>query len=598
MPSKCQRRLSCPKLLPHRERRRYHCPCFRSTGGSRRKRRKSSRAKRVAHSFRILGALDIQVLRDCMTYLARHHEVLRTSFAMVDGVPVQVIHPPVEVQLPYLDLVGTADPEARARFLFKEEAARGFDLLVPPLVRHRLIRIGENEHLLLRTDHHILSDGPSWNIYYTELARLYDAKIRGADLPLPEFAPLQYADYANWQRNVLLQNGKRYQDQIAWWKDIFLNEPRPLNLPFQRAEPLVNIDPTEGFIPWGLEPDVSRRLKELGHKESATYYVVRLAAFAALLAAETGDPQVVLGSYLNCRRHESALEMLGLFTNPVTVILNCDLTNTFRQWLLIVRRQFLAVQAHGDIPYEWLRREMHKSNVVMPEIRAILAVRTAHRAIRFAGLEMVSLDRPFDKMPWGFVVGLAEEDEEQDYLAYFDARKYDPAGVRDLIDRFKLLLDAVLREPDVPINELLGIPADQLRERALEYAKCERARFLEQHRALRTQLQESEADRAARLKVIEALTDRINQLEDDRALQLTAVVDRLNESEADRAARLKVIEALTDQLKESEADRAARFEQVNILTDLLKNQAGRASVNGFIRSILSSLRNHNKPMPH
>ena len=163
-------------------------------------------------------------------------------------------------------------------------------------------------------------------------------------------------------------------------------------------------------------------------------------------------------------------------------------------------------------------------------------------------------------------------------MAYFDARKYDPAGVRDLIGRFKHLLDAVLREPDVPINELLGIPADQLRERALEYAKCERARFLEQHRALRTQLQELEADRAARLKVIEALTDRINQLEDDRALQLTTVVDRLNEFEADRAARLKVIEALTDQLKESEA--------------------GRASVNGFIRSILSSLRNHNKPMPH
>ena len=148
-------------------------------------------------------------------------------------------------------------------------------------------------------------------------AALRRRDFRGADLPLPEFAPLQYADYVNWQRNVLLQNGKRYQEQIAWWKDLFLNQPRPLNLPFYRAEPLADVDPNEGVIPWGLEPDVSRRLKELGHKESSlTYYVVRLAAFAALLAAETGDPQVVLGTYLNCRRHEFSRRCLAYLPTP------------------------------------------------------------------------------------------------------------------------------------------------------------------------------------------------------------------------------------------------------------------------------------------
>src|SRR5438093_1064503 len=122
---------------------------------------------------------------------------------MVDGVLVQVIHPSVEVRLSYLVLSGTTDPEARARIFFKVEAERGFDLSVQTLLRQRVIRIDRNEYLLLRTDHHILFDAPSWSIYYSELARLYDAKVRDADLPLPQSAPLQYADYVNWQRNVL-----------------------------------------------------------------------------------------------------------------------------------------------------------------------------------------------------------------------------------------------------------------------------------------------------------------------------------------------------------------------------------------------------------
>jgi amino acid adenylation domain-containing protein len=560
----------------------------------------------MAHSYRMLGALDIEVLRDCMTYLVGRHEVLRTSFAILNGVPIQVIHPPAEVQLPYLDLSGTSDAEARAQLLFKAEAARGFDVSVPPLLRHQLVKIAENEHLLLRTNHHIITDGPSWNMYYRELAQLYDARIGGADLPPPNSGPSQYADYVNWQRHVLLQGGERNKDQIAWWKGLFLHEPPPLNLPFQRAEPLKNIDPIEGFIPWGLEPEVSRRLNELGQKESATYYIVRLAAFAALLAAETGQRDVVIGTYVNCRKTEADRKMLGLFTNPVTIILNCDLTSTFREWLSVVRQHFLAVQAHADMPYEWLRRELDKHKVVMPEIRAILAVRTPLRGpLRFAGVEMRSLERPLAKMPSGFIVGLEEEDQEQGSSAHFDAGKYDPAGVRHLIGRFKRLLDAVSRQPDVPIHELLGLSASQVRKAALAGDKAERASLLERNRALTTRLRESEADRAARLEQINILTnalkkseaeltDRLNESEADRAARLEQIniltsalkeseadraarlkvigglTDRLNESEADRAARLQVIERLTSRLNESDADRAARLEQINILTNALK----------------------------
>jgi hypothetical protein len=173
-----------------------------------------------------------------------------------------------------------------------------------------------------------------------------------------------------------------------------------------------------------------------------------------------------------------------------------------------------------------------------------------------------------EKMPQGMVVRLAEEDEKH-CSVYFDAETYDPAGVRRLINRFNHLLDAASWEPDVPINELLGLSADQLRERD----KAERSALLQRNRALRGDLQESETDRAARLEQINFLTNTLKESETDRAArleQINVLTNTLKESEVDRAARLEQINVLTDALKESEADRAARLEQINILTNALK----------------------------
>jgi acyl carrier protein len=207
----------------------------------------------VARSYRLRGPLDAEALRECMTYIARRHEILRTTFAVVEGQPVQVIHPAAPVPLPLLDLGGSTDAERRAADFFKQEASRIFDLARAPLVVFSLVRIRENEHLLLRVSHHIISDGWSWDVYWRELALLYEAKLRRAEPPLPEFEPLQYADYAAWQRKILTPGDHSYQATLAWWKDRFSRArgalpdfvPRRrqlLRLRFARARPLREAD--------------------------------------------------------------------------------------------------------------------------------------------------------------------------------------------------------------------------------------------------------------------------------------------------------------------------------------------------------------------
>jgi hypothetical protein len=230
-----------------------------------------------------------------MTYIARRHEILRTTFAVVDGQPVQVIHPTAPVPLPLLDLSGSPDPERRATDLFKQEASRIFDLARAPLVVFSLARIRENEHWLLRVSHHIISDGWSWDVYWRELALLYEAKLRRAEPPLPEFEPLQYADYAAWQRKVLAPGERSYQATLAWWKDRFQRAPsalpnfvsrrRRLHLPFERARARPDADAASGIIRWRLDRQTSQQLRTLARSEGATFYMITLAAFVALLAA-------------------------------------------------------------------------------------------------------------------------------------------------------------------------------------------------------------------------------------------------------------------------------------------------------------------------
>jgi len=409
----------------------------------------------VACSHQIKGPLDVEALRASINTITRRHGILRTSFAEVDGQPVQIVHLPVPVPVPLIDLAQASDAAEQATRFLRSEARRPFDLASLPLLRWWLVRIREDVHWLLRVYHHIIADGWSWNVFFRELGLLYEATLRGEEPPLPEFEPLQYGDYAVWQRRALSPEGHAYQSALAWWKSLFSDEPPPLELPFRRPEPLPEADPSEGLIWWGLAPETSKRLENVRRGEGATFYVIRLAAFVAVLARETGQPDVVVGTYVTKRNRVEIQDMFGFFSDLATLRLRCDFTRTFHEWVSEVRQTVGETQSHCEIPYEQLCQDMRIHGLNPPEIRAIFGVSDHTAAVTFGGLEMTWLDRRMETMPWGFSLTFDQHNEQHRCRVDFDARIYDPEGVRALIEGFLRFLDAASSHPDQKLIHLL-----------------------------------------------------------------------------------------------------------------------------------------------
>ena len=407
---------------------------------------------------RILGPLDREALCQCMQYLVERHESLRTTFAIIDGQPVQVVHPKAPINLPFIDLNGVLDVERQASLLLKQEAAHISDLSQLPLMRLVLVRISENEHWLMRAAHHIIYDAWSWKVYLEELASLYDAQLRGQQPTPPALQQLQYADFAAWQRSALDPGGRSFQAMAEWWKDHLIGAPRVLELRCRRMEPSVGVDPSQGRLRWGLDPETSRLLHDLQISESTTYYIVRLAAFVVLLALESGQPDVVLGTYVTNRNSMALQNVIGFFVNLVTLRFRPDGETTFREWLSIIGKGFVEAEARSQIPYEEMRKEFLRHDMTAPDIQVIFSIAPRRKPIQFADLQISWLDPYFDSridaMPWGFSMNLDENDEHLNCVVTFDANLYEPIGVRRLVRRYLNLLDTVSRNPDVQLATL------------------------------------------------------------------------------------------------------------------------------------------------
>jgi len=243
-------------------------------------------AYNIAAAYRLRGPLDVAALERSLNEIVRCHEVLRTTFATMDGRPVQVIAPEMSLTLPVEDLqeLPEAEREAEAQRLLTEEAQRPFDLEKGPLLRAALLRLDEEEHVLLLTMHHIVSDGWSMGVFNRELAVLYEAFSVGKPSPLPEL-PIQYADFAVWQREWL--QGEVLEEQLAYWREHLGGDLSVLELPTDRPRPAAQSfrGATQSFV---LSGDLTESLKALSRREGVTLFMTLLAAFKTLLYRYTG----------------------------------------------------------------------------------------------------------------------------------------------------------------------------------------------------------------------------------------------------------------------------------------------------------------------
>ncbi len=310
----------------------------------------------IPMAFRLTGVLQPAALQQAMNALVQRHEVLRTVFLALDGQPVQHIRPDFNLPLAVVDLCHLDAPEQTAALddRLVREAGQPFDLALGPLLRVTLHKLRDTDHVLQFTIHHIIADLWSMGIFLQELGASYQAAIRGEPVPLAAL-PLQYADFATWQRDWL--TGDVLAGQLAYWQQHLAHAPTRLELPTDHPRPLAQT--FNGQMEWfELAPHLTEQLRRLSRESGTSLFMTLYSAFALLLSRYSGQEDLVIGTPIAYRHYQEVEPLIGFFLN--TLALRTDLSGNpgFADVLQQVRQVTLEAYAHQDIPFEQLVDEL------------------------------------------------------------------------------------------------------------------------------------------------------------------------------------------------------------------------------------------------
>jgi amino acid adenylation domain-containing protein/non-ribosomal peptide synthase protein (TIGR01720 family) len=310
----------------------------------------------IPTAVRMQGRLDVTALERTLNEIVRRHEVLRTSFETFKGQPVQVIAPAVDVALPRIDLKGLdlAEQDSVVQKLSSEEARRPFDLSRDLLLRATLLQLGDEDHVVLFTMHHIISDGWSMGVFIKEVTALYEAFSENRPSPLPPL-PIQYADFAVWQKEWM--RGEVLERQLSYWKKQLGGSPSLVRLPMDRPR-LAKLDQVGALLPFALSADASRSLKSFSRQRNVTLFMMLLAAFKSLLHSYSGQTELLVGTPVANRNLTETEPLVGFFVN--TLVMRTDLSGnpTFGELLSRVREVVIQAHTNQDLPFEKLVAEL------------------------------------------------------------------------------------------------------------------------------------------------------------------------------------------------------------------------------------------------
>ncbi len=424
----------------------------------------------IPSAVRLRGALDIAALEQSFREVIRRHEPLRTRFGLVNEVPLQLIDEAPDFDLPVFDLrtVDEAEREVEARRVAAAESQRPFDLSTGPLLRAGVVRLTDEEHMLLCTMHHIISDGWSMGVLIRELTTLYEAYSIGQKSPLPELE-IQYADFARWQRAWL--QGEVLERQLTYWKKQLAGAPAVLELPTDYSRPAVQTysGATQFFV---LPAALREQIEDLSRSNGATLFMTLLAAFQILLSRYSRQSDVVVGSPIANRNRAETENLIGFFVN--TLVLRTDLSGdpSFRELLGRVREVALGAYAHQDVPFELLVEELQpeRSLAHTPLFQVVFTLQNAPmprvdlERLSVAGLAVEQGTAKFD-------LGLnisGTPGELQGALEY-NTDLFEAATIRRMLSHFEILLTSLVSNPDQRLSELQLLTAAELEQVVFEW---------------------------------------------------------------------------------------------------------------------------------
>ena len=403
--------------------------------------------------LKLHGLLDVQAFERSIKEIVHRHEALRTTFAIREGEPVQIVAPSLTITIPILDLdvLLPDDQEAEAQRLIAEEVQSSFDLS-KPLIRGKWLQIDEQKHILLLNMHHIVADGWSMEILLRELSILYSAFLQRLAPSLPEL-PIQYADFAVWQRQQL--QGEALENMLAYWREQLTGLP-VLQLPTDRPRPATQsfrgATHTEMFPSTLLDS-----LKELSQREGVSLFMTLLAAFNVLLYRHTGQDDIGIGTGIANRNRKEVEELIGFFVNTLVLRTRMAGNPEFREILRRVRDVALGAYAHQDLPFEKLVDELQpERNLSIQPLFQVMF--TFHNfplpVLELGGVTMMPMTMENKTAKFDLSLSLIDTEQGLAVGMEYSTDLFDASTIEGMVRRWRILLEAIVANPEQRLSQL------------------------------------------------------------------------------------------------------------------------------------------------
>jgi amino acid adenylation domain-containing protein/non-ribosomal peptide synthase protein (TIGR01720 family) len=406
-------------------------------------------------AIRLQGPVDLDALKRAFAEIVRRHEPLRTRLVSRDGAPVQIIDPFTGLDVPLTDLshLSPGGQAVQIGKMARDEALKPFDLSKDLLLRLTLVKAAREDHILLATMHHIVSDGWSMGILIRETVALYDAFLKGEPSPLPPLS-VHYADFAIWQRRWL--SGAVLEEQMSYWKKRLKDSPALLELPYDRPRPPVQSFRGE-MTTCAIDASLKERLRELCAANQTSLFMSLLAAFTVLMHRYSGDSDIVVGSPVANRNRREIESIIGFFVN--TLALRSDLSDdpTFTELLERMRKTCIEAYAHQDLPFEKIVDELNPERHMdrQPIVQVIFVLQNAPMPeLSLSGLAVTPLDADAVTVRFDLEVNAWEQPEGIHFNVFYSSDLFDRKTIDDMMSSFTVLLEAAAARPGMRISEL------------------------------------------------------------------------------------------------------------------------------------------------
>ena len=430
-------------------------------------------------AVRLSGRLNLEALERSLAEVIRRHESLRTSFSTLDEQPVQLIAPQVTLSLPLIDLSHLSHAE-QATQLEQEataEAGRGFDLREAPLLRVRMLRLAQDEHVLLLTMHHIITDAWSLEVLLREIAALYEAYERGEESPLEELE-VQYGDYAVWQRERL--KGEELERELRYWREQLRGAPAVLELPTDRVRPPVQTY-RGGRQSVRVTSEVVSRLREVGQSEGATLYMVLLGAFSVLLWRYSGAEDVVVGTPVANRTRGEVEGLIGFFVNTLVMRVEVRGEESYRELVRRVREVSVGGYGHQEVPFEKVVEELtpERSLSHTPLFQVMFILQNAPMSsLKPGGITLSVLPSENYSAKFDLLLNLTETAQGLVGTFEYSTDLFDSTTIKRMSQHLEQLLESISAEATQSVSELSLLGTEERTRLLAEYSGRENRREL------------------------------------------------------------------------------------------------------------------------